>query len=140
MYVIFICCSWSKIGRLRRSKMPRLQAGAGGMADSTFQERAVLSGRLCMDTYLSSKELLREKNYRLEELARTQLKIKRMAEIPSETYPLYFSSSQKLMELIRYCENDSYLALSLAFKLNVLPLTKQLTQLSGNLWSRYCKM
>jgi DNA polymerase alpha subunit A len=68
--------------------MPKMQAGPGGMADSTFAEQgtntlicsatltpltAVLSGRLMCDTYYASRELIRHKNYRLGELAQSQL-------------------------------------------------------------------
>jgi DNA polymerase alpha subunit A len=48
---------WSKIGRLRRTKWPKLQNGAGGVGDSTFQERQVASGRILCDTFMSSKVL-----------------------------------------------------------------------------------
>jgi hypothetical protein len=41
---------------------------------------------------------------------------------------------RQLLYLVRHCENDARLALDLLFKLNVLPLTKQLTNLAGNLW------
>jgi len=41
-----------------------------------------------------------------------------------------------LLDLMKHCENDCYITISLVFKLLVLPLTKQLTNLSGNLWSR----
>ena len=46
---------WSKIGRLRRNKWPKLQAGAGGMGESSYQEKAVTSGRLICDTYLAAR-------------------------------------------------------------------------------------
>jgi DNA polymerase alpha subunit A len=52
---------WSKIGRLKRSIMPRLNRGV-----STFGSGAspgaltCLAGRLLCDTYLTSRELLRE--------------------------------------------------------------------------------
>jgi DNA polymerase alpha subunit A len=35
---------WSKIGRLRRSKMPQLQKGPGGTGKSTYSERTVPDG------------------------------------------------------------------------------------------------
>eukprot|EP00158_Paraphelidium_tribonemae_P009385 Partr_v1_DN28851_c0_g1_i2_m34433 putative DNA polymerase len=38
--------NWSKLGRLRRSTFPKLQAGLAGMSESTFAEKQVASGRL----------------------------------------------------------------------------------------------
>lgn len=40
------------------------------------------------------------------------------------------------MELVQHTESDAWLALSLATHLNLLPLTRQLSCLSGCLWSR----
>ncbi|KAJ1564576.1 hypothetical protein HK096_007303 [Nowakowskiella sp. JEL0078] len=47
--------NWSRIGRLTRNIWPKLQTGAGGLGETTFEERAVLSGRLVCDTYLAAK-------------------------------------------------------------------------------------
>lgn len=57
-------------------------------------------------------------------------------EIDFHKVPEYFSKSDDLLRLISHNENDSYLTLCLTFKLMILPLTKQLTTLAGNLWSR----
>ena len=46
---------WSVLGRLKRSKMPKLQSGFGGTGESTWEEKAVTAGRLVCDTYVSSK-------------------------------------------------------------------------------------
>ena len=43
------------LGRLKRSKMPKLQSGVGGTGESTWEEKAVTAGRLVCDTYVSSK-------------------------------------------------------------------------------------
>ena len=40
------------------------------------------------------------------------------------------------MELVQHAESDAWLSLGLSFFLNVLPLTRQLSELSGSLWSR----
>ena len=40
------------------------------------------------------------------------------------------------MELVQHTESDAWLALSLAMHLNLLPLSRQLSCLSGSLWSR----
>lgn len=54
----------------------------------------------------------------------------------NEKIPNYFSDSNSLIYLVQHCQNDAYLSARLAFHLMVLPLTKQLTCLAGNLWSR----
>lgn len=46
---------WSIIGRLKRAHMPKLQSGVGGTGESTWEEKAVTSGRLICDTYVSAK-------------------------------------------------------------------------------------
>ena len=40
------------------------------------------------------------------------------------------------MSLVKHAESDAWLALGLCFYLNVLPLTRQLSSLSGSLWSK----
>jgi hypothetical protein len=47
-----------------------------------------------------------------------------------------FASAQKLMELVQHTESDAWLALRLASHLSLLPLSRQLSCLSGSLWSR----
>jgi len=41
-----------------------------------------------------------------------------------------------LIHLIQHTEFDSFLSSALMFKIQLLPLTNQLTRLAGNLWSR----
>jgi DNA polymerase elongation subunit (family B) len=51
----------------------RWQTNAGGMGQSTWGEKMIMSGRLVCDTYIAAKENLRETTYTLAELSRTQL-------------------------------------------------------------------
>ena len=67
--------NWSRLGRLRRSQMPRSGSGAGG--NNTFFG-VVAAGRLVCDTYLAAKDLIRETTYALTELVASQLKVKRV--------------------------------------------------------------
>jgi DNA polymerase alpha subunit A len=61
---------WSRIGRMKRNTMP--QRKNDGSA-SSWVPRQVSCGRLLVDTFLCSKELVRETNYDLPHLCRRQL-------------------------------------------------------------------
>lgn len=52
---------WSKIGRLKRSQMPRLSGGGTAFGSGASPGALTcIAGRLLCDTYLSARELLRE--------------------------------------------------------------------------------
>ncbi|EEF38804.1 DNA polymerase alpha catalytic subunit [Ricinus communis] len=127
---------WSKIGRLKRSIMPKLTKGNtmfGSGASPGIM--SCIAGRLLCDTYLCSRDLLKEVSYSLTELARTRLN-KDRKEVTPHDIPRMFQSSKSLIELIEFGETDAWLSMELMFHLSVLPLTRQLTNISGNLWGK----
>ncbi|ORZ15507.1 DNA polymerase family B-domain-containing protein [Lobosporangium transversale] len=125
---------WSSLGRLRRIVWPKLQTGAGGMGDTTAQEKSIMAGRLMCDTYLGAKEHLRAKSYSLTNLVDVQLH-KEREDIDYEKTPMCFNNAEQLEKMLNHANFDTYLCAELMFSLQLLPLSRQLTTLSGNLWS-----
>ncbi|KAK4783867.1 hypothetical protein SAY86_018235 [Trapa natans] len=127
---------WSKIGRLKRSVMPKLTKGSTIFGSgASLGIMSCIAGRLLCDTYLCSRDLLKEVSYSLTQLAKTQLNKDRKEIMPHDITRM-FQTSESLMELIEYGETDAWLSLELMFHLCILPLTRQLTNISGNLWGK----
>jgi len=63
---------WSRIGRFRRTQIPNKKFDQTGLSfgGSQWIPRLVTCGRLLVDTYLTAKELIKETNYELSNLAR----------------------------------------------------------------------
>ncbi|XP_078265270.1 DNA polymerase alpha catalytic subunit [Rhinoraja longicauda] len=120
---------WSKIGRLRRSAMPKL-GGRGG-----FAEKNAACGRLICDVEISAKELIRCKSYSLTELVHQILKTERDV-IPAENIRDFYSDSPRLMHLLESTWMDTKYILQIMCELNVLPLALQITSIAGNVMSR----
>ena len=128
--------NWSRIGRLRRTEMPKLQGGAGGRA--SFAEKAVASGRLLIDLKISAREFLRLTTYEMNELVQTQLPEVplRGHDLDAETIPGLYDQSEDLLSLRNFVERDAWFIMKLMLKLLVLPLSKQITNITGGLLAR----
>ncbi|KFK28387.1 hypothetical protein AALP_AA8G508400 [Arabis alpina] len=126
---------WSKIGRLKRSFMPKLKGNTNFGSGATPGLMSCIAGRLLCDTDLCSRDLLKQVSYSLTDLSKTQLNRDRK-EIAPNDIPKMFQSSKTLVEVIECGETDAWLSMELMFHLSVLPLTLQLTNISGNLWGK----
>ncbi|XP_053561243.1 DNA polymerase alpha catalytic subunit [Bombina bombina] len=120
---------WSKIGRLRRSVMPKLGGRSG------FAERNAACGRIICDIEISAKELIRCKSYNLSELVNQILKTERIV-IPPENIRNSYSDSSHLLFMLENTWTDAKFILQIMCELNVLPLALQITNIAGNVMSR----
>ena len=128
---------WSRIGRLKRTRFPNLSGGNQGSfgGGASIGALSCMSGRLLADTYLSARDLLKEVSYTLTNLMKTQFGENR-AEIPHQDVPLQFNSTQTLWQLTKNSQTDAFYSLWLMLHLQALPLTRQLSNIAGNTWSK----
>ncbi|KAM4798252.1 LOW QUALITY PROTEIN: DNA polymerase alpha catalytic subunit-like [Urocitellus parryii] len=120
---------WSKIGRLKRSSMPKLGGWSG------FAERNATCGRMICDVEISANELIHCKSYHLSELVQQILKMERVA-IPMENVQNMYSESSHLLYLLEHTWKDARFIFQIMCELNVLPLALQITNIAGNIMSR----
>uniref|UniRef100_A0A6A7FRZ6 DNA polymerase n=1 Tax=Hirondellea gigas TaxID=1518452 RepID=A0A6A7FRZ6_9CRUS len=126
--------NWSRIGRLKRSQVPK-QTGRG------YAERTALCGRLICDIKLSAKELIRAKSYELASLAVQVLKVQPIGDSDTDTITPQavrnmYQSSDSLLQLVSLTMQNSFYVVKLLCELNVLPLALQITNIAGNVMSR----
>ncbi|KAL5004890.1 hypothetical protein ScPMuIL_018346 [Solemya velum] len=124
---------WSKIGRLKRSVMPKLSNHHGGRI--SFSERSAACGRLVCDVKISARELIRCRSYDLTELTSQILKQKR-TELDYDQIKNMYCSSQQLLQLLELLLVDSTYQLRIMYELNAIPLALQITNVCGNVMSK----
>ncbi|KAK7204188.1 hypothetical protein BZA70DRAFT_204879 [Myxozyma melibiosi] len=124
---------WSQIGRISLNRWP-----TGTI--STFADRKVVTGRLLCDLAndMGKSVMLKCQSWSLTEMCDLLLGVKRYepAEIDTRKANNYTDSANGLFDYFSHCELDTHFIASLAIKTQLLPLTKQLTNLAGNSWAR----
>ncbi|EIN03911.1 DNA polymerase alpha catalytic subunit [Punctularia strigosozonata HHB-11173 SS5] len=123
---------WSRISRFRRSRWPNI-----GRQGSNLR---FLAGRMLCDLASDgAKSMISSTTWSLTEMCKTHLKSDRQDIDPDDT-AAYFdgsvSSPDRLLTFVRHCELDAHYQMAIASKVQILPLTRQLTNLAGNSWNK----
>ena len=128
---------WSRLGRLRRSQWPTSIGKVGG---NVFAERQIISGRLLCDL---NNDAGRSAMYKCQSWTLTEMvslyltgdNVRR--DIDNEAaLNSWAKEKQGLMNYLTHMEADTHYIAALALGVQMLPLTKVLTNLAGNSWAR----
>ena len=128
---------WHKVGRMRRSDWPKNMGKGGG---SFFAERQLVSGRLLCDVANDMGKSLMTKcqSWSLTEMCELYLgEGNPRREIDNDVaLKTWATTREGLLNYVNHCEADTYFIAALALRVQMLPLTKVLTNLAGNSWAR----
>lgn len=128
---------WHRIGRMKRGEWPKT-FGKGG--SSFFAERQLLAGRLMCDLANDMGKSLMTKcqQWSLTEMCELYLGPDNpRRDLDNEVaLKTWATTRDGLMNYVNHCHADTYFIAALALKLQILPLTKVLTELAGNSWAR----
>eukprot|EP00930_Biecheleria_cincta_P055257 TRINITY_DN41594_c0_g1_i1.p1 TRINITY_DN41594_c0_g1~~TRINITY_DN41594_c0_g1_i1.p1 ORF type:complete len:1464 (+),score=323.89 TRINITY_DN41594_c0_g1_i1:78-4469(+) len=126
---------WQKFGRLKRprDRVPRIE---GRQGQGFWVGSNLTAGRLVCDVLLQSRDLLpKMASYDLPSLACDQLGGEKLSVVEPESLAGYYDSAKSLLSLLQINLQGAFAVARLAQSLQILPLTRQLTNLAGNLWN-----
>ena len=128
---------WHRIGRMKRGEWPKT-FGKGG--SSFFAERQLLAGRLMCDLAndMGKSLMMKCQQWSLTEMCELYLGPDNpRRELDNEAaLKTWATTRDGLMNYVNHCLADTFFIAALAIKLQLLPLTKVLTELAGNSWAR----
>jgi len=126
--------NWHRIGRLRRSEWPK----SFGRFGNSYGERQLVSGRLLCDLSNELGKSLMNKcqSWTLTEMCELILGAKRQEIDQEKAMQSWTDTARGLLDYVLHAEIDTHFITAVCLKVQMLPLTKQLTNLAGNSWAR----
>lgn len=128
---------WHRVGRMKRSEWPK-NFNKGG--SSFFIERQLLAGRLMCDLAndMGKSLMMKCQQWSLTEMCQLYLGPDYLRrDLDNEAVLQSWATTRDgLLDYVGHCDADTFFVAALALKLQMLPLTKVLTNLAGNSWAR----
>ncbi|EPX72706.1 DNA polymerase alpha catalytic subunit [Schizosaccharomyces octosporus yFS286] len=125
--------NWHSIGRLRRGDWPR----SYNRSSLQFVERQIACGRLISD--LSNdfgRSMIKVQSWSLSEIVQKELNIRRQDINQEKALQSWTDTARGLLDYVTHCEIDTYFIAAVGFQVQMLQLSKNLTNIAGNSWAR----
>jgi len=127
---------WHRVGRLKRSEWPK-NLGRGG--NNFYAERQLAAGRLHCDiaNEFGKSNMRQCQSWSLDEMCEIVLGgDNKRRDIDGDAALRMATSRAGLINYVKLVEVDTFFIAAIALKVQLLPLSKVLTNLAGNSWAR----
>ena len=94
-----------------------------------------IAGRLLCDTFSHARDMIKSVDYELESMA-VHIRPERMFKGMSEEETLNYLNDNKAFQVVRKAKEEAEITFSLMNHLEILQITRQLSNICGNIWRR----
>lgn len=124
--------NWHRIGRIKRAEWPKV-SGRGGF----YAERSIAVGRLMCDLSndLGRSVMTKAQSWSLTELCKLELNVSRQDIDSEKALQSWTETARGLLDFVMHCSMDTFYQTAIAIKVQIIPLSRQLTTLAGNSWA-----